>query len=217
MNTSKLVVAIASTLTIGLSAIPAETKEIDRDTLCRQFPLNSRCQDYQVTKSKPKIYTLERDSFCDRFPLNSRCQQPAVEVIKLNLDRSGNNDEWIRIEKQANTIELLHTTRVKDALTSAALNGALGLVPFPLPFVKANQHNWEDHQVLGMSFQSDRCNTDSCIITATEALELPAGTDIFAGLFTIDYLEKDLRRSVSFRIPADAKIEAIETIIVETY
>ena len=133
------------------------------------------------------------------------------------MDRSGNNDEWIRIEKQANKIKLLHTTRVKDSLTSAALNGALGFVPFPLPFVKANRYYWEDHEVIQVSFKSDRCQTDDCTITATEILDLPEGTNIYAGLFTIDYQEKDLMRSISFRIPADTEAKEIETITVETY
>ena len=217
MNANKLVLTIATVVTLNFVSTPAKTEEVNRDLLCRKFPLNSRCQDYQVSKSEAKIYQLERNSFCDRFPLNSRCQQPVVEVIKLNLDRSGPNDEWIRIEKQANKVKLLHTTRVKDSLTSSILNGGLGFVPFPLPFVKANKYDWEDHQIIQISFQSDRCQADSCTITATDTLDLPPGTDIYAGLFTIEYEEKDLRRSISFRIPADAKLEAIETITVETY
>ena len=73
MNTSKLILAIASILTFNLAtSSPAKTAEIDRNLLCRKFPLNSRCQDYPARESEAKIYRLERDSFCDRFPLNSQ-------------------------------------------------------------------------------------------------------------------------------------------------
>ncbi|WP_319419028.1 hypothetical protein [Pleurocapsa sp. FMAR1] len=78
---------------------------------------------------------------CNKFPLNSQCQQPPLQVIKLNLDRSGEDDQWIRIERQDNKIELLHTTKVKDGRVSGALNGALGFLPFPLPFVEANKYD----------------------------------------------------------------------------
>ncbi|WP_319419027.1 hypothetical protein [Pleurocapsa sp. FMAR1] len=44
---------------------------------------------------------------------------------------------------------------------------------------------------------------------------MPEGTDIYAGLFTINYQEKDLRRSLSFKIPADTEAETIDTIAVE--
>ena len=218
MNTSKLTLATASVLTLNLFiSAPVKTKEIDRDLLCRKFPLNSRCQDYRATKSKSKIYQLDRNSFCDRFPLNSQCQQPAVEVIKLNLDRSGENDEWIRIEKQGNKVNLLHTTRVKDGLVSGALNGALGFVPFPLPFVKANKYDWEDHQIIKVSFRSDRCQANNCTVSGKNSITLPEESNVYAGLFTIDYKEKDLRRSLSFRIPADAPTKTIDTITVERH
>ena len=216
MNTSKLTLAIASVLTLNLViSAPVKTKEIDRDLLCRKFPLNSRCRDYRATKSESKIYQLDRNSFCDRFPLNSKCQQPAVEVITLNLDRSGENDEWIRIEKQGNKVKLLHTTKVKDGFVSGALNGALGFVPFPLPFVEANKYNWEEHSITKVEFESDRCQAKNCTVTGKNSLTLPEESNVYAGLFTIDYQEKDLKRSLSFRIPADTKIKTIDTITVE--
>ena len=123
-------------------------------------------------------------------------------------------NEWIRIEKRAGKIKLRHTTRVKDGLVLGALNGALGFVPF-LPFVKANKYDWQDHRVTKVSFKSNSCKTNSCMITGTDSLVLPEGTDIYNGLFTIDYREKDLRRSLSFRIPKDTKVKTIETITVE--
>jgi hypothetical protein len=211
----KLILALTSVMAINSLAVSADvTQKVDRDTLCSKFPLNSECQDYKAIKSESKIYQLDRDSFCNKFPLNSQCQQPALQVIKLNLDRSGEDDEWVRIQKQANKIQLLHTTRVKDGLVSGALNGALGFVPFPLPFVEANKYDWENHQVIEVAFKSDRCQADNCTITGTDTLILPQGTDIYAGLFTIIYQEKDLRRSLSFKIPAEAKAETASNIII---
>ncbi len=212
-------------LTVGFIAASALTnlapvvaQEVERDTLCRKFPLNSRCEGYEPSQNKSdlKTYRLDRDTFCNKFPLNSKCQKPPLQVFKLNLDRSGEDDEWVRLEKQNNTVKLLHTTRVKDHLVSGVLNGGLGFIPFPLPFVEANKYNWEDHGVTEVSFQSDRCQTENCTITGKDTLVLPEGTDIQAGLFTIRYRENDLKRSLVFRVPADLKAETVDTIIVET-
>ncbi|MGL4619881.1 MAG: hypothetical protein ACRCZS_12610, partial [Chroococcidiopsis sp.] len=110
-----------------------------------------------------------------------------------------------------------HTTRVKDGLVSGALNGALGFVPFPLPFVEANKYDWENHQVIEVTFKSDRCQSNNCTVTGTDTLVLPKGTDIYAGLFTIYYQEKALRRSLSFKIPADLKAETVDTVTIEAH
>ncbi|MBE9045891.1 hypothetical protein IQ255_16020 [Pleurocapsales cyanobacterium LEGE 10410] len=219
-----LITKLTLTLTAALAQLngviaissPTVAQEIDRNTLCHKFPLNFRCEDFEASKSTSQTYQLDRDSFCDKFPLNSQCQQPPLQVIKLNLDRSGEDDEWVQLEKRAGKIKLQHTTRVKDGLASGVLNGALGLVPFPLPFIEANKYNWKDHRVTGVSFKGDRCKTESCVITGKDTLVLPEDTNVSSGLFTIDYREKDLRRSLSFRIPEDTKVETIETITVET-
>lgn len=219
-----LVTKLTLTLTAAIAiSSPTVAKEIDRDTLCNKFPLNSRCEDYKLTKSGSKKYRLDRNSFCDKFPLNSQCQQPPLQVIKLNLDRSGEDNEWVRIEQRDNRVKLFHTTKVKDDLASGVLNGALGFVPFPLPFVEANKYDWENHRVTQVSFKSDceasrrhRCNVESCVVTGKDTLVLPEGTNVYAGLFTINYREKDLRRSLSFRIPEDIKAETIDTITVQT-
>ena len=216
MKIINTILALAAVTAINPLVIsPVVAQKVERDTLCNKFPLNSRCEDYKLTKSESKIYELNRDRFCDRFPFNSQCQQPPLQVIKLNLDRSGQDDEWVWIEQQANKIKLLHTTQVKDGLVSGVLNGALGFV-LPLPFVEANKYDWEDHQVTEVAFKSNSCKTNSCTIAGKNTLVLPEGTDIYAGVFTIYYQEKDLKRSLSFRIPADTKVETIDTIAVET-
>jgi hypothetical protein len=122
--------ALTSVMVFNIFATsPVATQEVDLNSLCRKFPLNSQCQDYLSAKSASqneslnetdyetedltpsnRQTTLSRNAFCTKFPLNSQCQKPPVEVIKLNLDSSGEDDEWVRIEKQANKIKLSHTT-----------------------------------------------------------------------------------------------------------
>ena len=78
MNLSKLILATASTITLNLAAsAPVKTAEIDRELLCSKFPLNSRCQDYQIDKSESKTYQLDRNSFCDRcLDAVALCRKP---------------------------------------------------------------------------------------------------------------------------------------------
>ena len=74
---------------------------------------------------------------------------------------------------------------------------------------------WEDHQVTEVSFQSDRCKTNSCIVTGKKTLKLPKYTNIYQGVFTIQYQEKNLKRSLSFIIPEDLEATTTDTIIIE--
>jgi hypothetical protein len=39
------------------------------------------------------------------------------------------------------------------------------------------------------------------LISGKDTLVLPKGTDIYAGLFTIEYTEGNLERSIKFRVP----------------
>ena len=210
------ILASIVTVVINAWASPAVTQEVDRHSLCSKFPLNSRCENFPAVRGTPTTYKLNRDRFCQKFALNSRCQQPPQQVIKLNLDSSGEDNEWVRLEKQDNKVTLFHTTKVKDGLVSGALNGALGLVPvpIPLPFVEANKYNWENHLVTSVSFKSDRCNTKKCVVTGKNSLSLPGGTNIYGGKFTIEYREQNLERSLSFRIPANVKAQTVNTITI---
>jgi hypothetical protein len=217
-----------SILTLGTSFFltgitsPTASQEIDLETLCSKFPLNSRCQNQnlnysanQSDKTQLKTRQLDREMFCNQFPFNSKCQGKPVEVIKFNLNRSGEDDEWIRIERKGDIVQLLHTTKVKDGLVSGILNGAVGLIPSPiLPDV--NKYNWQDHRVLEVSFKSDRCKTNDCISTGENTLKIPKETDIYQGIFTIQYQEEDLVRAITFKIPPDIKAEISNTITVST-
>jgi hypothetical protein len=191
-------------------------KEIKLDSLCPKFPLNSRClnYDYSLVKSKQTKLKIERDSLCSKFPQNSYCLQEPPQVIKIQLDRSGEKDEWIKIEQQDRTIKVRHTTQVKDDLVSGIFDGALSFVPVPLPFIELNKYNWKDHRVTRITFQPDGCQGNSCKITGSNTLTLPENTSIYAGLLTIEYQEENLLRSLSLRIPIDAEIEIIDSIFI---
>ncbi|MEM8673173.1 MAG: hypothetical protein AAGF83_04785 [Cyanobacteria bacterium P01_G01_bin.67] len=153
---TKLILTLATVVAIDTIIIPtATTQEIDADILCNKFPLNSQCEDYSVTISQPEIKQLDRNSFCEKFSLNTQCLNSAMQIIQFNLDCSGENDEWVRIEKQDDEVKLFHTTRVKDGLVSGIINGGLGAVPVPIPF-DINKYDWEDHQVNKIAFKSDR-------------------------------------------------------------
>ncbi len=216
---TKLTLAITTTLLVNeILVSQAASEEVNLDSLCNKFPLNSRCQDYNYSLGEPEQTTLEieRENLCTKFPQNSVCLQEPLQVLRIRLDRSGENDEWIRMEKQDNTIKILHTTRVKDNLVSGILNGALGFVPVPLPFVELNDYDWKDHQVTEVAFQPDGCESDSCKVTGVDTLILPEGTDLYAGLLTVKYQEKELGRSVTLRVPTDVKIETRTSVTITT-
>jgi hypothetical protein len=193
-------------------------KEIDLNSLCPKFPQNSRCLDYDYSSVKPEQtkLKLERDSLCTKFPQNSYCLQAPKQVIKIQLDRSGEKDEWIQIEKQDRKIKVKHSTQVKDGLVSGIFDGALGFVPVPLPFVEANKYNWKDHRVTKITFQPDGCKLDNCTITGSNTLTLPEKTNIYSGVLTIEYQEEELKRSLAFRVPSDAETETINSITINT-
>jgi hypothetical protein len=219
-NISKLILTLATSFLLSGMTSTAVAQEVDLEALCGRFPLNSRCQNHdspgvQSNKTQLKTRQLDREIFCDQFPFNSKCQDKPLEVIKLNLNRSGEDNEWIRIERKGDFVELLHTTEVKDELVSGILNGAIDFIPSPiLPDV--NKYNWEDHRVIGVSFKSDRCKTDSCMSTGKNTLKIPKKTNIHQGTFTIQYQEEDLVRAITFKIPPGTEAEISNTVTVST-
>ncbi|NJL53146.1 MAG: hypothetical protein HC930_14855 [Hydrococcus sp. SU_1_0] len=219
-NISKLILTLATSFLLSGMASTAVSQEVDLQTLCGRFPLNSRCQnrDSPETKSNKtqlKTRQLDRELFCEQFSLNSKCQDKPLEVIKLNLNRSGEDNEWIRIERKGNILKLLHTTEVKDELVSGILNGAISFIPSPiLPDV--NKYNWENHRVIGVSFKSDHCKTDNCMLTGKNTLKISEKINIHQGTFTIQYQEEDLIRAITFKIPPDVEVEIANTVTVST-
>ncbi len=168
---------------------------------------------------KVQALPVDLETLCQEFPLNSRCQQPqkvAPEVIKLRLDTSGPHNEWIIIIKTGNTVRLLHTTR-KVTVFSRILQTAASFAPVPAPI--PNFYGWRDNLTTRVVFDPDRCEknsapepkptaailepsniTSSCTIIGTDSIVLPSGIDIRQGSFTINYQERQLLRSITFRI-----------------
>ena len=213
----KLTLTLTTILLANQSVVSqAATDKVNLDSLCYKFPLNSHCQNYKYPSDelRQKELKVSRESLCTKFPQNSNCLQSPPQVTKIQLDRSGENDEWIRIERQDNVVKVSHITQVKDGLVSGILNGALGLVPVPLPFVEANKYNWKEHQVTSVTFQPNNCQTDFCQVTGTDTLTLPEGTNIHSGLLTIKYQEGKLARSLTFQVPPDAKTETITSVTI---
>ena len=204
----------------AMTITPVATQEIALDALCYKFPNNSDCQNKNrlsiESSSKTRQHEIRRDVFCQKFPLNSRCEGEPFKVIKLNLARSGEDNEWIRIEQKGNKVKLIHTNKVKQGLVSDIIDGAMDLVDLSIPILfDTNVYKWEDHQVNRVAFKSDRCARQKCIVKGRETLKLPPRTNIYQGVFTIQYREKDLARSLSFRIPTDVESETADTIVVD--
>lgn len=186
------VVMTAAVLINGMMRSHAHAQEVDLDTLCQSFPLNSRCQGY----SSPA--QAEDAAAADQTP----------EIIKLKLSRSSPS-EWVRIEVSGKAVKLLHTTRGVSGF-SRVTNGILGIVsPVPLP----NFYRWDDHPPSRVVFKPDSClensapqisqpSSPTCPITGTDTVILTQGMDIRRGLFTIEYTDGNLLKSVTFRIPA---------------
>ena len=192
-------------------------QELEEKNLCSKFPLNSRCEGFQTSKTEETLHKINRQSFCSKFPLNSKCQESAIQLYEVNLKRSGEEDEWVRIEQQDKKVKLLHTTKVKDNLASTVINSGFELIPIPipLPFPELNKYNWSDHNTVRVSFQSDLCRSKKCVVSGKDTLVLPRGADVYGGEFTIDYREEGLERSVSFRVPPEIKAKTEEMITVK--
>jgi hypothetical protein len=152
----------------------------------------SHAQDRQPNVSEPNV------------------SQPAVqpEMIKYELDMSGKHDEWVRIEVTGDVAKLLHT-RVGPSGATTMLNSLLSAVSTVVPAVRSgpNLHRWYDHKTTHVAFKPDGCmeNTEpppTCLITGVDTLTLPAGSHIRNGLISIEYEDRNLLRSVTFRLPA---------------
>lgn len=184
----------------GSTAQEVSAQEVDRDRFCQEFPLNSRCEGYT---SSPQAAANEDN-----------------QVVKVRLETSGPNNEWIRLEMQPNAtgemvLKAYHTTRSKKGLLSGGIDAALGAVsPVPLPGI-FNFYRWGDHQTLSLAFQpdsspssatgNDQQKASSCTITGIDSLVLPASADIRTGVFTIGYQEEELTRSIAFRVPSERR------------
>jgi hypothetical protein len=81
---------------------------------------------------------------------------PAIKptIIKHELDTSGRNDEWVRLEVRGDVVRLLHT-RVGASETSSVINSVAGLV---LPVTPPAFYRWYDHKTSRVAFKPDGCD-----------------------------------------------------------
>lgn len=184
-------------------------QEVDMRILCQRYPLNSRCQENN-----------------QKNQLESK-----ADIVKVRLEVSGTQNEWIRIETSNSesgktTFKAYHTTRVKQNLlsgiTTNLLSFGLGQLanevidgyngPAPVPDI--NFYSWSDHKTRRLTFIPDSCldsstslenfqplGQPSCAITGINSIVLETGTNIHAGLLTIEYIEKNLIRTITLRVP----------------
>lgn len=153
------------------------------------------------------------------------------QIIKVRLKLSGPDDEWIRIETSSNesgetVLSAYHTKRVRQKLWSNVATGVLGLgagelvdeviddYDGPVPIPSINVYRWADHATRRIAFVPVGCSDmptslgdrlrlgkTSCVLTGTKSITLPAGMDIRVGLLTIEYLEEELVRTITFEVP----------------
>jgi hypothetical protein len=175
---------------IALNALSAQATDLE--DLCQKSPFDSQCQAQQVD---------QRDN--------------APQVIKLRLTKLSDVSEWVRLEVTGRKVKLLHTT-VAPSGFAKALRTAFGIpssfsdssaatilgIASALPPIA---HTWYDHSTVRVFFQPDGCEgareTTSCVVSGATTLELPEKTVLSKGQFTIEYIESNLQRSVTFRIP----------------
>jgi hypothetical protein len=192
-----------------IAAIALIVNDIDRAVVAQTNNSNNN----KDTQSLQKTITIEvdRESLCAKFPQNSHCLKDPIQITRIQLDRSGEDDEWIRIERDENKYKLLHTTQVEEKFTSSLLRGLLSIASIPSS-VLPKTYFWEDHKTNRVSFKPDGCADESCIVVGEDTLDLPKEADIRAGILTIEYVEGELTRSIALRIPADSETETIDTV-----
>lgn len=214
------VISTVSLFNFGMSQ-PAYAQAVEQDLLCQQFPLNSRCTGYT---SEPQQGGTNLEQRQGSLP-----QRRANQVIRVRLGLSGPDNEWIRIEMsnngtEDNVLTAYHTKRVRrellsnlssialrvgtEQLASEVIDGYDGPVPVP----DINFYRWADHETRRIVFVPNGCSENfpalpgqqpkqsSCTITGTTSITLPSGTDIRAGLLTIEYAEEELMRTITFRV-----------------
>ncbi len=184
-------------LVITTGVPPLLAQEVDLNYLCQsqRSPLNSRCSGYR---------SIEQPQTESKTP----------QIIKIKLNKVSNVTEWVRIERTGNQLKLLHTTIAPSIVSTAirAISGipavfsdsgtarAVGIVAGLPPLA----YTWSDHPTSRIFFQPDSCKgakeTSSCVLTGTDTIELPAGTDLSQGNFTVEYIERKLIRTVTFRV-----------------
>jgi hypothetical protein len=175
-----------TTLLIGLFADyillqPATARAADVDFRCGQSSLNPSCPAYQVSEQPTDVA---------QEPTRSETKP---DVIKFKLNDLSGVSEWIRAEIMANQIKLRHTVVTESGLSK----GLTSMIGGPI----AIGHTWYDHPTSRIAFQPDGCERSDCLVSGTDSITLPIGTNLYQGRFTLEYSESGWLRTIVFKLP----------------
>lgn len=201
--------APAALLATLLAAVPLPaTGQSADETLCRDSPLNSRCQATRVesnttaTAAPPQTLKAKLDTSAES---NTTAATAPRRTLKVKLDTgAGSNEisEWVRLEVEGNQVRALHTTNAVSPVSKVTQ-----FIPLPFLFVP-NFYTWYDHSTTRLVFEPDECALSgsiesSCSLAGADSVLLPDGVDLHQGRFTIEYLDGKVTRTVAFRVPTE--------------
>ncbi|PSB09191.1 hypothetical protein C7B62_14065 [Pleurocapsa sp. CCALA 161] len=93
---------------------------------------------------------------------------------------------------------------------------SIKLVDAAVPF-SVYPKQWTDRQTSKIIFRPDNCQINqeqniqeslpNCTISGKDVLNLPPNINIRRGIFTLEYTEGELIRTITFRIPISAESE----------
>ncbi len=217
----RLTLLITATVLVNNVLLPqAQARPVDLDTLCQKFPLNSRCQGYKSLQERQ----------------NAVNQAPQVIKLRLNtsasrewilIKTSGNTVQLRHTTNKVTTFSRLthfavgfspipiplpdfygwhdhQTTRIVFQPDSCAGNSAPS--PNQPSSSTPNQPSSLTPNQPSSLTPNQPSGYQSCAMVGTDSITLLPGTDIRQGLFTIDYKERQLSRSITFRLPANTKL-----------
>jgi hypothetical protein len=137
---------------------------------------------YQVSEQPPDVAQ------------ESTRSETKPDVIKFKLNDLSGVSEWIRAEITANQVNLRHTV-VTESGISKGLTSLIGGGPLAIA------HTWYDHPTSRIAFQPDGCERSDCLVSGTDSITLPIGTNLYQGRFTLEYSESGWLRTVVFKLP----------------
>jgi hypothetical protein len=156
--------------------LSANARGVNLDLRCQQLPLDSQCRSSQVAQQSTEP--------------EQKLTKP--QVIKFRLNNLAGVAEWIRAEVTGgNQVKLLHTVMSESGVSRALRR----FIPIAI------SHTWYDHPTSRITFQPQGCDKSDCIVTGTDSVILPTGTDIFQGRFTLEYTESGWLRTITFKLP----------------
>lgn len=171
---SKLLVSISTVafLSQGM-AQPTNAQEAELDVHCRRVAFSTQCQ-------RDRLYTQQEDSSVSE----------SAQVIKIRLEISGPDNEWIRLEtidRENNTVlSAYHTRRVRRTLISNIVTGLVEAgteelageiidgYDGPVIVPDINFYRWADHTTRRIFYVPDGCTEDAPVLPEATS---PGGSD----------------------------------------